>query len=135
MAIHLIRHDDAARGLPAAVLGQLSGRAADAGHLVLLQHCDGEYAVLRALERAEREGAEAILLDPGMLCGACLRARAVRSRVPLIEVHDDGAAPTEPSLHEGAIHGYGAQGYVLALELVLESIDCARCAGDVHVGT
>lgn len=135
MTIHLIRHDPAAGDIPTPVLGQLLERARDTGRQLVLHYCESDAALRRAMEQAKADAAEAVLLDPGPFCDVCVRDEAARLSVPVVEVHDDGATPWEPSLDRTAIHGYGAQGYVLALAVALERIGCDACSNDFHVGT
>lgn len=135
MTIHLIPHASAAGDVPAPVLGQLRARARDPGRQLDLHHRDSHAALRRTMEQAGRDAAQAVLLDPGPFCEACESDEAARWSVPVIEVHDAGAAPWEPSFARGAIHGDGAQGYGLALAVALERIGCDACSRDVHAGT
>lgn len=130
-----------ASSLPGEVLAALVERAASAGTAIAIRTCASVEEFASALGISEREGAELIVADPGAHAGRSMVAEAMRAlRVPYIEVHDDGCDPLEPQLEGDAgrriavVHGYAAQGYMLAMSKALEHLGYAEREFDYHVG-
>ena len=148
MSIFIIRGPEAsgalvrtAEPLPALVLKTLVHRAVDAGISVAIRACGSEQELLDALRVADHARGEVTLLDPG----ACAHSMRLQRLLPhlhnaYVEVHDDGAV-AEPCLPAGTgqrlgiASGYGAQSYVLALDIALDHLGLAERAERVHVGT
>ncbi|MEN5425858.1 3-dehydroquinate dehydratase [Stenotrophomonas pennii] len=148
MSIFIIRGPEAsgtvirtAEPLPALVLKTLVHRAVDAGTSVAIRACGSEQELLDALRVADHARGEVTLLDPG----ACAHSMRLQRLLPhlhnaYVEVHDDGAV-AEPWLPDGIgqrlgiAAGYGAQSYVLALDIALDHLGLAERAERVHVGT
>ena len=148
MSIFIIRGPEAsgalirtAEPLPGLVLKMLVHRAVDAGTSVAIRACGSEQELLDALRVADHARGEVTLLDPG----ACAHSMRLQRLLPhlhnaYVEVHDDGAV-AEPWLPDGIgqrlgiASGYGAQSYVLALDIALDHLGLAERAERVHVGT
>jgi 3-dehydroquinate dehydratase-1 len=148
MSIFIIRGPEAAGALirtamplPAPVHKALVHRAIDAGTSVAIRACGSEQELLDALRVADHSRGEVTLLDPG----ACANSLRLQRLLPYlhnayVEVHDDGAV-AEPCLPAGVgqrlgiAAGYGAQSYVLALDIALDHLGLAEQANRVHVGT
>lgn len=130
-----------AHGIPREVIAQLAGRAASAGKVIAIRNCHGSADVLQCLERAERDNAEFILIDPGTpeRIDANLLHALDNLPIPYIEVHADCVCASRDSPDIGhplhVVQGYRAQSYVLALSIALEHLGHAECENNVHVGT
>jgi 3-dehydroquinate dehydratase len=144
MSIAIITAPDpriaAARGLPREVVSQLVERASLAGRTVAICNCSTPAHLAACLRRADGEGTEFVLLDPGMdaHAGPAFQDALARIGVPYIQVHAGASRPAGAVRCESCvsvIDGYGAQGYVLALAIALEHLGCVECENPVHVGT
>ena len=148
MSIFIIRGPDAAGTLirtavplPGAVLRSLAHRAIDAGTSVAIRACGSEQELLDALRVADHAQGEVTLLDPG----ACAHSARLHDLLPhlqnaYVEVHAEGVAhprrlPTGIGRRVGVAAGYGAQSYVLALDIALDHLGLAEQGARVHVGT
>lgn len=108
------------------IAGMLEDRAKDLGLEIDLRQSNHEGHLLDWLHEAQAEGAKAVLLNAGALTHTSLALYdAIRSiRTPVIEVHiSNPHAREEFRRHsyvgmaaKGSIAGFGANGYVLALE-------------------
>ena len=108
------------------IAGMLEDRAKDLGLEIDLRQSNHEGHLLDWLHEAQAEGAKAVLLNAGALTHTSLALYdAIRSiRTPVIEVHISiPQAREEFRRHsyvgmaaKGSIAGFGANGYVLALE-------------------
>lgn len=144
MAIVMIQGpDDGHEPGPAdALQAALSERAQAEGHPLLHYRCDSERQLVERLARIDRGQADIILLDPGACAQpqGALHATLEHLQVPYIEVHRDraiGFGPAQPAAGPrlALVSGYEAQGYTLAMSLALETLGCAECENDFHVGT
>lgn len=144
MAIVMIQgpDDGQARGPAEALHAALSERAQAAGHPLVHYRCGSEQQLVDRLARIDRAQADIILLDPGRCAQAhgALHATLEHLDVPYIEVHRDRHDRLEPVLPDtgprvALVNGYEAQSYTLAMSLALETLGCAECENDVHVGT
>jgi len=148
MSIFIIRGPQAATALirtapplPGEVLRGLVHRAVDAGTSVAIRACGSEQELLDALRVADHCRGEVILLDPGD-CSDSTRLQHLLPQLhnAYVEVHDDGAV-AEPCLPAGMgqrlgiAAGYGAQSYVLALDIALDHLGLGDAGSRVHVGT
>jgi 3-dehydroquinate dehydratase-2 len=112
------------------IAGLLEDRAKDLGLTIDLRQSNHEGHLLDWLHEAQAEGAKAVLLNAGALTHTSLALYdAIRSiRTPVIEVHISNPHSREEFRHNsyvgmaarGSIAGFGARGYVLALEAVAE---------------
>lgn len=112
------------------IAGQLEDRAKDLGLEIDLRQSNHEGHLLDWLHEAQAEGAKAVLLNAGALTHTSLALYdAIRSiKTPVIEVHISNPHAREEFRHKsyvgmaarGVIAGFGAKGYVLALEAVAE---------------
>lgn len=129
------------RPLPPGVLQNLVQRAGCAGKTIAVRSCGSTTEVINALRLANQWHVQATLLDPGTLVDSPLLHRALQGLShPYVEVHDAiedevAALPPSPGKCLAVVNGYGARGYMLALDIALEHLGCAECECDVHVGT
>lgn len=124
------------------ICAALSERPQSAGQHLVHYRCADEQQLVDRLARIDRGQADIILFDPGRCAASAgaLHARLGELQVPYIEVHLDRTDRPDPVLPGASgrlavVSSYEAQGYTLALSLVLESLGCAECENDVHVGT
>jgi 3-dehydroquinate dehydratase-2 len=106
----------------------LSDRAAALGFAIDMRQSNHEGHLVDWLQEAQAEGAIAVLLNAGALTHTSIALydviRAIA--VPVIEVHLSNPHAREPFRHKsyvgmaakGTIAGFGATGYLLALEAV-----------------
>ena len=108
------------------IAGMLEDRAKELGFQVEVRQSNHEGHLLDWLHEAQAEGVHAVLLNAGALTHTSLALYdAIRSiRTPVIEVHISNPAAREAYRHhsyvgmaaKGTIAGFGARGYVLALD-------------------
>jgi 3-dehydroquinate dehydratase-2 len=108
------------------IAGMLEDRAQPLGLTIEMRQSNHEGHLLDWLHEAQAEGAKAVLLNAGALTHTSLALYdAIRSiKTPVIEVHiSNPHAREEYRRHsyvgmaaKGSIAGFGAQGYLLALE-------------------
>ena len=108
------------------IAGRLEDRAKGLGLTIEMRQSNHEGHLVDWLHEAQAEGAHAVLLNAGALTHTSLALYdAIRSiRTPVIEVHISNPASREEFRHhsyvgmaaKGSIAGFGANGYVLALE-------------------
>ena len=104
----------------------LEDRAQELGLTIEMRQSNHEGHLLDWLHEAQAEGAVAVLLNAGALTHTSLALYdAIRSiKTPVIEVHISNPHAREEFRHKsyvgmaakGSIAGFGAKGYVLALE-------------------
>jgi 3-dehydroquinate dehydratase-2 len=104
----------------------LEDRAQDLGLTIEMRQSNHEGHLLDWLHEAQAEGAVAVLLNAGAFTHTSLALYdAIRSiKTPVIEVHISNPHAREEFRHKsyvgmaakGSIAGFGAKGYVLALE-------------------
>jgi 3-dehydroquinate dehydratase-2 len=112
------------------IAGRLEDRARELGLAIEMRQSNHEGHLVDWLHEAQAEGAKAVLLNAGALTHTSLALYdAIRSiKTPVIEVHiSNPAAREEYRRHSyvgmaarGSIAGFGAQGYLLALEAAAE---------------
>lgn len=108
------------------IAGRLEDRAKELGFAIELRQSNHEGHLLDWLHEAQAENAHAVVLNAGALTHTSLALYdAIRSiRTPVIEVHiSNPHAREEYRRHsyvamaaKGSIAGFGAAGYLLALE-------------------
>lgn len=108
------------------IAGMLEDRAKNLGLEIDLRQSNHEGHLLDWLHEAQAEGAKAVILNAGALTHTSLALYdAIRSiRTPVIEVHISNPHAREEYRHKsyvgmaakGSIAGFGASGYLLALE-------------------
>jgi len=108
------------------IAGLLEDRAQPLGLTIEMRQSNHEGHLVDWLHEAQAEGAQAVLLNAGAFTHTSLALYdAIRAiTTPVIEVHLSNPHAREEFRHKsyvgmaakGAIAGFGAQGYVLALE-------------------
>ena len=108
------------------IAGMLEDRAKDLGLEIDLRQSNHEGHLLDWLHESQAEGAKAVILNAGALTHTSLALYdAIRSiKTPVVEVHISNPHAREEYRHKsyvgmaakGSIAGFGAKGYVLALE-------------------
>ncbi len=108
------------------IAGMLEDRARELGLTIEMRQSNHEGHLCDWLHEAQAEGAKAVLLNAGALTHTSLALYdAIRSiKTPVIEVHiSNPQAREEYRRHsyvgmaaKGSIAGFGAKGYLLALE-------------------
>ena len=108
------------------IAGRLEDRARELGLEIDMRQSNHEGHLVDWLHEAQATGAKAVLLNAGALTHTSLALYdAVRSiKTPVIEVHLSNPAAREEFRHKsyvamaakGTIAGFGATGYLLALE-------------------
>ena len=108
------------------IAGRLEDRARELGLEVDMRQSNHEGHLVDWLHEAQATGAKAVLLNAGALTHTSLVLYdAIRSiKTPVIEVHLSNPAAREEFRHKsyvamaakGTIAGFGATGYLLALE-------------------
>ncbi len=108
------------------IAGMLEDRAQALGLTIEMRQSNHEGHLVDWLHEAQAEGAQAVLLNAGALTHTSLALYdAIRSiATPVIEVHISNPAAREEYRHKsyvgmaakGSIAGFGAKGYLLALE-------------------
>ena len=108
------------------IAAMLEDRARELALAVELRQSNHEGHLVDWLHEAQAEGAQAVLLNAGALTHTSLALYdAIRSiRTPVIEVHISNPHAREEYRHKsyvgmaakGSIAGFGARGYLLALE-------------------
>jgi 3-dehydroquinate dehydratase-2 len=111
------------------VVARVSERARALGGEVLAFQSNHEGAVIDFIQ-AESPGADGIIINPGALThyGRSLRDALAACRMPIVEVHISNIYTREifrrhsvtAEVSTGVIAGLGWQGYLLALEAVVE---------------
>ena len=109
------------------IAGMLEDRARELGVRVDVRQSNHEGHLVDWLHEAGAEGAKAVILNAGGLTHSSVSLHdAVRAiSVPVIEVHLSNPQAREPFRHHsfiapaarGSITGFGALGYVLALDV------------------
>jgi 3-dehydroquinate dehydratase-2 len=108
------------------IAGRLEDRARELGLEIDMRQSNHEGHLIDWLHEAQASGAKAVLLNAGALTHTSLGLYdAIRSiKTPVIEVHLSNPAAREEFRHKsyvamaakGTIAGFGATGYLLALE-------------------
>jgi 3-dehydroquinate dehydratase-2 len=108
------------------IAGRLEDKARDLGLEIDMRQSNHEGHLCDWLHEAQAEGVKAVLLNAGALTHTSLALYdAIRSiRTPVIEVHLSNPHAREDFRHrsyvgmaaKGSIAGFGARGYLLALE-------------------
>lgn len=109
---------------------QLIAQAQAAGAELAALQSNAEHELVDAVQAAEADGVEFILINPGAFThtSIALRDAFLGVGIPFIEVHLSNVYQREEfrqvsffsDIAEGVIVGFGAQGYTLALSAALE---------------
>jgi 3-dehydroquinate dehydratase-2 len=107
----------------------LVARAAATGHRLESFQANAEHALVERVQAARADGTDYLLLNPAAFThtSVALRDAVAAAEVPFIEVHLSNPHAREPfrrqsyfsDLAEAVIAGFGADGYLYALESAL----------------
>jgi 3-dehydroquinate dehydratase-2 len=111
----------------------LEQMARDRGHHLLAMQSNAEYELVERVQDARHEGVNFIIINPAAFThtSVALRDALAAVEIPFIEVHLSNTHAREPfrqrsyfsDLARGVISGLGAQGYELALQAALRTLD------------
>jgi 3-dehydroquinate dehydratase-2 len=113
----------------AQIDARLKTRAAEAGHALESFQANAEHALVERIQTARNDGTAFVLANPAAFThtSVALRDAFAAAAVPFIEVHLSNPHAREPFRHTsyfsdlavGVIAGFGAEGYLFALESAL----------------
>jgi 3-dehydroquinate dehydratase-2 len=113
----------------AQIDARLKTRAAEAGHSLESFQANAEHALVERIQAARVDGTAFVLANPAAFThtSVALRDAFAAAAVPFIEVHLSNPHAREPFRHTsyfsdlavGVIAGFGAEGYLFALESAL----------------
>jgi len=113
----------------AQIDARLKARAAEAGHALESFQANAEHALVERIQAARNDGTAFVLANPAAFThtSVALRDAFAAAAVPFIEVHLSNPHAREPFRHTsyfsdlavGVIAGFGAEGYLFALESAL----------------
>ena len=119
----------------AEIDGELTARAAAAGHQLACLQSNGELALIDRVQAAGRDGTAFILINPAAFThtSVALRDALAAVAIPFIEIHLSNPHAREPFRHNsffsdlavGIIAGFGADSYRFALQAALARLDQA----------
>ena len=111
----------------------LEQTARERGHHLLAMQSNAEYELVERVQDARHEGVNFIIINPAAFThtSVALRDALAAVAIPFIEVHLSNTHAREPfrqrsyfsDLASGVICGLGAQGYELALQAALRTLD------------
>ena len=117
------------RATLAEIDADLAARAQAAGHVLEAFQSNAEHALVERVQAARLDGTAFILINPAAFThtSVALRDAFAAAAVPFIEVHLSNPHAREPFRHTsyfsdlavGVIAGFGAEGYLFALESAL----------------
>jgi 3-dehydroquinate dehydratase-2 len=113
----------------AQIDARLATRAAEAGHALQSLQSNAEHALVDRIQAARGDGTAFLLINPAAFThtSVAMRDALAAVRLPFIEVHLSNPHAREPfrrhsyfsDLAVAVIAGFGADGYVFALESAL----------------
>ena len=113
----------------AQIDARLKARAAEAGHALESFQANAEHLLVERIQAARNDGTAFVLANPAAFThtSVALRDAFAAAAVPFIEVHLSNPHAREPFRHTsyfsdlavGVIAGFGAEGYLFALESAL----------------
>jgi 3-dehydroquinate dehydratase-2 len=111
---------------------RLLKQASDAGHHLMHMQSNAEYELIDRLHDARREKVDFIIINPAAFThtSVALRDAILASDIPFIEVHISNVHAREAFRHHsyfsdiavGVICGLGPQGYELALQSAIKTL-------------
>jgi 3-dehydroquinate dehydratase-2 len=126
----------------AAIDARLVARGRDAGIDVECLQSNAEHVLVERVQAAMDDGTGMMLLNPAAFThtSVALRDAVAAAGVPFIEVHLSNPHAREPFRHHshfsdlavGVVAGFGAQGYLLALEAAIARLAGASPSGPAH---
>lgn len=112
---------------------RLTERARSAGRSLEAFQSNAEHALIERLHAAREEGVASVICNPAGLThtSVALRDALLATAIPFIEVHLSNIHAREPFRQHsyfsdaatGVISGFGARGYELALEAILDRFE------------
>lgn len=128
----------------AQIDARLADRAAAAGHALECVQSNAEHELVDRVQAAGRDGTAFALVNPAAFThtSVALRDALAAVRVPFIEVHLSNPHAREPFRHTSyfsdlavaVIAGFGADGYLVALDAALARIAPAAEPADIQTG-
>lgn len=116
-----------------AILGEMHAVAEATGLSLDALQSNAEGELIDAVQQAGRDGVDWIILNPAGYThtSVALRDALLAVRIPFIEVHLSAVSAREPfrqvsyfaDIAEGVISGFRGEGYLLALQAILNRID------------
>ena len=117
----------------ASIDQNLEQLARDRGHHLLCMQSNAEYELVERIQEARQEGVNFILINPAAFThtSVALRDDLAAVAIPFIEIHLSNTHAREEfrrhsyfsDLAVGVICGLGAQGYELALQAALRTVE------------
>jgi 3-dehydroquinate dehydratase-2 len=118
------------------ILTELRGFAQACGLVLEHEQSNSEGALVDAVQRAGREGFDYIILNPAAYThtSVALRDALLAVAIPFIEVHLSAVSAREPfrqisyfaDIALGVISGFRGEGYLLALQAIINRLDPER---------
>jgi 3-dehydroquinate dehydratase-2 len=128
----------------AQIDASLADRAAAAGHALESLQSNAEHVLVERVQAARNDGTAFVLLNPAAFThtSVALRDAVAAARVPFIEVHLSNPHAREPFRHTSyfsdlaaaVIAGFGADGYLYALESALARLVPRQQPADIQTG-
>jgi 3-dehydroquinate dehydratase-2 len=122
----------------------LTGRAQAGGHALQCFQSNAEHALVERVQAARRDGTDYLLLNPAAFThtSVALRDAVAAAGIPFIEVHLSNPHAREPfrrqsyfsDLATAVIAGFGADGYLYALEAALSRLAPQAEPADIQTG-
>jgi 3-dehydroquinate dehydratase II len=110
---------------------KLLNRAQD--HELTIFQSNAEHELIEAVHKAMRDEVAGIIINPAAFThtSIALRDAFLASKIPFIEVHLSNIFAREPfrqtsyfsDIAQGVISGFGAEGYMAALNLLIQQIE------------
>ena len=128
----------------ADIAGDLSRRAADAGHELDTFQSNAEHELIDRVQAARDDGTDFILINPAGYThtSVALRDALAAVKVPFIEVHLSNPHAREPFRHKslfsdlavGTVSGFGPLSYGLALAAALHRLAPPDAREEIQTG-
>jgi len=129
----------------AQIDARLKTRAAEAGHALESIQSNAEHALVDRIQATRADGTAFVLVNPAAFThtSVALRDAFAAVGVPFIEVHLSNPHAREPFRHHSyfsdlavaVIAGFGADGYLFALESALARLAPRREPADLPAGS
>lgn len=103
------------------------------GYKLMIKQSNAEHEMLEIIHQAGSDKVEGIIINPAAFThtSIALRDALLATQIPFVEVHISNVYAREPFRHVsyfsdiaiGVISGFGANGYVAALALLIQHIE------------